>query len=229
MNLIQTIFGQTNISNQGFPVNKNTIHKFQKYWNIEEEFENIKKEIRKEVMKALIKKLKQHYDVIYAEEFLSGEKLQPLFISYDKYLENLNVDYAIESDKPNFLKLRLGIRADFCDEKKPMDKIIQITKNKEYQKQVIHKFYPNFESAEDLINKIKREAKIYFGENIDEKPCWLVTGHFKSYYGDNSQKEFYLEILEKGFEEVANVYLEEIKDFIMKTVNPFSVLNEIED
>ena len=198
MNLFEKVFGIKNLSNLTFPVSEKVKQKFEKVFDIEE-FDKIKKEIRKEVMKALIKKFENNYYVIiYKDEFLSGKKSQPLLIAHDKYIMNLEVAYAIESDEADFLKLRYGIRADYCDEKNPKDKIINLGRDEEYQKKIIKMFYPEFENADEVIQEIKFGAEALY-EDWEEKPCWLITRYFNSYFGDTGQRQFYLEVLEKGY------------------------------
>ncbi len=229
MNLTEKIFGHKDLSKLSFPVEEKVKQNFKEVWNLEKDFKEIKREIRKNVLVALIEKFNnQDYAVIYEEEFLLGIESQPLLIVHDRYLETLEVAYAIESDEPDFLKLRYGIRADYCDKINPKDKIIRLGRDKEYQKKVIREFYPDFESADEIIQEIKYGAENLY-RDWEEKPCWLITRYFNSYYGDTSRKEFYLKVLEQGYEKVADYYFKEIENLIRETLNPLMVLSEIED
>jgi hypothetical protein len=112
-----------------------------------------------------------------------------------KYI--IPLSYAIESDKNNCFDLYFGI------EKWDEDEGIPFKGNWERVK------IPN--NWKDIFFKIKQNlllSKLSRGWEVGN--WWIVGKYFADYYKGMWQKEFYIEIIEKGYDYVVNYYFDEL-------------------
>jgi len=196
--------------------------KFEIAWDIRENFDEIKKEMREKVLTTLVSKIKNSEELsnykISDDGFLEGQKHKPLRV-YKKswYLEvGAPLSYGIEADESNYCEISIGIvkwnnkgipfKGDWKSHKKIPSE----------WKDIFYRIYENL-SQEEKTEDWKTE------DDVD----YIVWKWFNSPYDDMRQKEFYLEVIEKGYEAVANYYFNELLNLKKLTENLIDEFVEI--
>jgi hypothetical protein len=198
--ITKIIFKEDDLSKVKFPVNEEIKQHFEIAWDIAENFEEIKKNIRKLLFNKLIKKLKEKYynfEIINLG-FTEGTTYGDLLIFPKNWIivENkLLIYYTLEWEKNNYKELGYGI-------KKFSDKI-------PYEKKEIPQTF------NELI-QIQTELK---------EKGFNITDHFLSFklfdnpFSIKNEKKFFEKILENGIEKVIDYYIEELDNLIKNTKN----------
>ena len=168
----------------------------------------VKYELRKKVVLKIVKKLKLELEnseilkkyklTIKDEKFKEGEKQQPLNLykkewvldKIDKYEPILS--FAIEFDQNHYQHILYGIKK--YDENYPY-------KDQKFQD------YPK------LVEIVKNN------EYMKPSNWWLVRKKFDGYYYGMWQKEFYLDVLKNGAEEIADYYVNTFVKFVEKNID----------
>ncbi len=190
------------------------LERFEIAWDVWENFEKVKRYIRKMVFDALFERFRSdRYFTGYCVNdlgFLGGEKFGTLILYKENWLmnnENFVVGYAIESENRDFINICYGI--------------------KKYSK-----FYP-FEGSWTKENIPESWKNIF--ENMFEKmerlmPGWMVNDHyliwrwFDSHYRHTWQKSFYIEVIKSGSDAVVDYYFKrvlELKDATEELIDEF--------
>ena len=177
--------------------------RFEIAWDVWENVEEIKKEMRREILIALVDKIKNSQEFSGYEVkdggLLDGQKWKALRIYKSNwFLSEIGIPlcYAIEAGKFNYFDLYLGI-VKWNDEKGIPFKgnwwCIRELPSK--WREILSKIFENLE-------------KLSEGWEISD--WWIAWKHFDSYYAGMWQKEFYLQIIKEGYEAVAKHYFEEL-------------------
>ncbi len=203
----KVIFGSEDLSKVSFPVNKESKLNFEIAWDVWDNFEKIMKGIRKYITNKIVDKIKnseefKNYEFRDKDKgFKEGKKWSPFLIFKRNWVVNTEsepvLSYAVEFDKESYLgSFYFGIRKKDNDNGIPFKG--KWTNNKDIP-----------ESWSTIFLKIDNKLKeSNSGWKVSE--WWIFLKNFDSHYGNKGEKEFYLEILEKGYDAVAEHYLEEI-------------------
>ncbi|WP_457642244.1 hypothetical protein [Persephonella sp.] len=196
--ITKIIFGKENLDDVNFPVDENIKDNFEIAWDIAENFEEIKNNMKMLVLKSLFRKLEEVYsDIIIREDskykgFLEFKGAKPLHIYFQDW-ENLYNDippltYALEFYSQS---LFFGIR-------KKSPSIPYIGKIPE--------------------DKILKEIQMFYNDKgFLSSDWWLIWRYFKEPYRYFDSKEFYKIILDYEIEYITSYYIEEIKKLVNKT------------
>ncbi len=198
------IFGSEDLSKVSFPVNEESKLNFEIAWDVRYNFEKIMEDIRKHLTNKIVDKIKnseefKNYEV-KDKGFLKGNKEKPFLTFKKSWVVGTDsepvLSYAVEFDKESYLGFfYFGIRKKDDDNGIPFKGKWTDNKNiPENWKTVFLEIY----------NKLKESNS---GWKVSE--WWIFWKNFDSHY-PMWEKEFYLEILEKGDDAVAEHYFEEI-------------------
>jgi len=179
--------------------------RFEIAWDIWENAEEIKKEMRREVLIALVDKIKSSREFSEYEVkdygLLEGRKFGTLCIYKNTWLLpgiGVPLSCGIEAEKSDYLDLCLGIV------KRDNEKGIPFKGNWQGIRELPSKWREIFSKIFENLEKLSKGWKT--------SDWWIVWKEFDSYYRNLNtwQKEFYLEIIKEGYEAVAKYYFEEL-------------------
>ncbi len=185
------------------------LERFEIAWDIWENLEDIKKDMRKKVIETLLNKIECSEDFkeyeIKDHGLLQGLKWAPLRIYKRNWiiseLQEIPLSYSIEADKNNYFNIFLGIIK--WNDKTPF-------KGSWQNNTTLDK------SMRNLLSRIFEELK-HTSSRWKVSDWYIAYKPFESYLFDNWKKEFYLDIIKKGYEYIANCYFREILTMKEKT------------
>jgi hypothetical protein len=194
--------------------------KFEIAWDVRENLYEIEKEMKRKVLATLVNKIRNSKDFSDYETtdwgLLEGQKEGAFGIYKRNWLIDAKaplLSYVVKAYRKDYLELYFGIekwdndgRIPFKGDWKGRARIPSEWKD------IFSRIYENLGSSPD-------------GWKTDE--YWIVKKWFKSYYRGMWQKEFYLEIIEKGYEDVANYYFNELLNLKKLTENLIDEFVEI--
>ncbi|SMC10061.1 hypothetical protein [Nitratiruptor tergarcus] len=204
--ITKIIFGEEKISKVKFPADEEAKKSFEIAWDIWENFENnIRKPIRALVTHKICKILKEKIEK--EEKYKSFDFIDSGFckgVHWEAFLffpknwqinknERPILSYALEFDKNNYIGMYYGI----C-------------KKDEYTPYV-GKTPENIEELKKLQEKFRKQ-----GFSLTTK-WWPFYKFFTEPYGSMNQKEFYNKVFEKGIDQVASYYVNELESLIEQT------------
>jgi len=177
--------------------------RFQIAWDVWENLEEIKKEMRKKVLTTLVNRIKESQEFseyeVKDDGLLEGQKCKTLCIYKSGWFlpkTGVPLSYAIEAGKYNYFDLYLGI-VKWDDEEG-----IPFKGNWKSVKKIPSKWKEIFSGILEELERVSGSWKI---DN-----WWIAWKYFDSHYAGMWKKEFYLEIIEKGYEAVAEHYFREL-------------------
>lgn len=202
--ITKVIFGSEDLSKVSFPVNEEGKLNFEIAWDIRYNFEEIMKNIRKHLTNKIVDKMKsdeEFKDYEFLDKgFLNGNKWKPFLIFKKSWTLDTNdepvLSYAMEAENNGYYVFYFGIR------KKDNDNGIPFKEKWTDNKDIPESWKTIFLKIDSKLKESNNKWKL--GE------WWIFWKNFDSHYGTMWEKEFYLEILEKGYDAVAEHYLEEI-------------------
>lgn len=179
---------------------------FEIVWGIWENFEKIKEDMRKKVVKIIIDTLKKDYEdkgyeIKVEPEFLEGKKCKGVYLFKKDWKdgEDFILAYGIEPQGEKHRLILFGIKK--FDDKKPFEGDWRKTKPQGYE----------------LLQKIEEKFKGLEGKK-DISEWWIIFNFYDHPYKNLDQKEVYLKMLEdNGYEDVALHYTEKLKELINST------------
>jgi len=171
-------------------------------WDIWENLEKIRKEMRKKVLVTLVNRIKESQEFsgyeIKDDGLLDGQKWKVLRIYKSSwFLPKIGVplSYAIEAEKHNYYDLYLGI-VKWDDEEG-----IPFRGNWKNVRKIPFKWKEILSGVFEKLEKFSKGWKI--------SDWWIAWKYFDSYYAGMWRREFYLEIIERGYDAVAEYYFRE--------------------
>ncbi len=181
--------------------------KFEIAWDIQQNLEEIKKDMRQKVVEKLVNKIKASNEFSEYDfkdlGLVGGAKWRPFCIFKKNWvLENKTMpvlSYAIEAEHYKYFDLYLGIEKQDNDVKGiPFKGNWQNTKVDIPQewKDIFSKIY----------EKLNQTPK-----NWKTSASWIVWKNFDSYYSGMYKKDFYAEIIERGYDRAVDNDFDEIK------------------
>jgi hypothetical protein len=191
--ITKIIFKEDNLSKVKFPVNEEIKQHFEIAWDIAENFEEIKKNIKKILFNKLVEKLKEKYINFEIINFSLEEKKGYLrFFPKDwKIIENNKpiLSYALEWYQGALI---YGIS--------------KFNENEPYKTENVP------EEFKELFQIQKK-----FEKNFKKTSYYLVYKNFNEPYSAKNEKKFFEKILENGIEKVTDYYIEQLDKLITET------------
>jgi hypothetical protein len=197
--------------------------KFEIAWDIWENLDEIKKEMRRKVLATLVNKIRNSEDFSDYETInwglLEGQKKGALGIYKKNWLIDFEaplLSYAIEADRKDYYELYFGIA------KWDNDAGIPFKGNWKGHAKIPSEW-------KDIFSRIYRNL-VSLSKDWETSNWWIGRKWIDSrdsYYCGMWQKEFYLEVIEKGYEAVANYYFNELLNLKKLTENLIDEFVEI--
>jgi len=181
--------------------------RFEIAWDIEENFERIKFELRQKLIKELKQKIEQSEGfrdyIIINRGLIEGEKYGTLFIFKKNWLlspESKNIgilNYAFEAEISGISDLCIGIVKQDNDNKIPFKG------NWQKQDDIEHELLNNINQ---IYNALGGSPK---GWKVSE--WWIAWKYLHSFYRGMWQREFFLQIItERGFKQALDYLFSEL-------------------
>jgi len=172
---------------------KEQMERFNIAWDIRYNFESIMLNMRKKLFKTVrdIIKSSKKFEGYYIKDlgFLEGEKYQPLCIYKKNWIFNGDalLSYSIEAESNGFINVFFGIRKQDGDKGVPFKGS-----------------YPDNKKLKEFVDKIRDQFRGKFSD------WWIVYKNFDSYYTKTWEQKLYMEIIEKGYQGVAEYYFNKL-------------------
>jgi len=185
--------------------------RFEIAWDIWENFENIKIELKQDLIRKLKEKIEQSEEfkdyMIINDGLIEKQKYGKLLVFKKEWrlLENIGIlHYALEAEQSNICHMYIGIR------KFNEDNGIPFKGNWQAEKEI----------GENLLGIIKKIYSTLGGSNKNwqSENLWIAWKYLDEPYKGMWQKEFYFEIITKdGFEKVRDYLFNQFLELKNKT------------
>ncbi|WP_456401436.1 hypothetical protein [Persephonella sp.] len=203
--ITKIIFGKENLDDVNFPVDETIKDNFEIAYDIAENFENIKIFMRKKTVYFIKKEAEKlakaypEFNLKVQDGFLKGNKWSPLMIYSNKWIRDKApiISYAIDFGKNKFLEPYFGI--------------LKYNHNIPYEGKIQNHKESSLRTLVDIFNKYKNNG-------FATSEAWLIWRYLnEDPIGGMWKRNFYENIVENGYEYLANYMVEKLKDLIIET------------